>query len=256
MTGRLLGKVALISGTGNGQGAAAAELFCREGATVVGCDIDGEKSALLAANINAGGGKMLSMQADLGEEDQARAWVEFAKQECGGFDILYNNAGACRFGKIAEMSTADWRFTVRNEMDLIFFSTKYAVPHLQARGGGSIINIASVAGVMGSTFNDSLFQFAHSATKGSIIAMTRTLAGELGRFNVRVNVISPGLIMTQKITGKPALVPVVDSFLERSPLKRPGRPIDIALCALYLASDDSSFVTGQNICVDGGVSIG
>lgn len=255
MTKRLEGKIAFISGTGSGQGAAAAELFCREGATVVGCDLDAEASARVAQKIKAAGGRMISLQADVGDEEQARSWIESGIRECGGIDILYNNAGACRFGKIDQMSTADWHFTVRNEIDVVYFPTKHATPHLKARGAGSIINIASVAGVTGSTFGDSLFQFAHSATKGSLIAMSRTLAAELGPHNIRVNAISPGLIGTPRILERPALKPVVDGFLNRMPIKRMGTAQDIALCALYLASDESSFVTGQNFCVDGGVTI-
>lgn len=257
MTGRLTGKVALISGTGGGQGAAAAKLFCEEGAVVIGCDIDADAAAETAARITAEGGRMLSMAADLADEQQARSWIAFAAESCGGFDILYNNAGACRFGAVCEMSAQDWTFTLRNELDLVFFSTKHAVPYLKQRGGGSIINVSSVAGLTGSTFNDSLFQFAHSTTKGGVIAMTRTLAAELGRDNIRVNVISPGIIETPALTTLPKehVQPVIDAFLERAVIKRMGRAEDIAYCAIYLASDESTYVTGQNFCVDGGVTV-
>jgi len=142
---RLAGKVALITGTGGGQGRVAALYFAREGATVAGCDVDRaaheETARLMAAEGYTLHG---SAPVDLGDHEQARRWVDSAAEELGRIDILYNNASAAKFGGVGEMSVEDWHYTIRNELDLVFFATKYAWRHLSVRGG-VVINIASTA---------------------------------------------------------------------------------------------------------------
>jgi len=132
---------------------------------------------------------------DLGDEEEAKAWIDWAISEAGDFDILYNNASACHYGRITEMPTESWRFNIRNEMDNVYFATKYAVPVMIRKGGGSIINTSSGAALTGSTLG-AVYQFSHAATKGAIIAMSRSLAVELGEYNIRVNSICPGVIRT------------------------------------------------------------
>lgn len=256
MSGRLSGKIALITGTAGGQGRAAAQIFAREGARVVGCDVNGEADAETVDLVKAEHGLMTTSVVDLGDEQQVRNWVDSAVAEFGDFDILYNNASAVRYGRIGDFSTEDWRYLIRNELDLVFWATKYAHPVLKRRGGGSIINTASIAGMTGSSFNGSLFQFAHSMTKGGVIAMSRTWAAEFAEDNIRVNTISPGLIETPalKILDQASLQKVFDDFVSLQLIKRIGRPEDIAYCALYLASDESGFCTGQNFCIDGGLT--
>lgn len=257
MAGRLEGKVALITGTATGQGRAAAILFAREGAKVVGCDLKIEDSDETVRLVRDAGGDMVSLHpADLGDEEQAKRLVDFAVESFGDFDILYNNASAPRFGRVTEMSAEDWRFTIRNELDLVFYVTKYAVPVLVRRGGGSIINTASIAGVTGFNIEGLFYEFAHSTTKGGIIGMTRTLAGELAPDNIRVNSISPGGIETPawSVLG-PELIERLKGFLlNQQMIKRIGLPEDIVHLAIYLAADESTFVTGQNFVVDGGFS--
>ena len=256
MAGRLSGKVALITGTAGGQGRAAAQLFAAEGGHVVGCDLKSDEDAETVRLVQEAGGQMVSRSVDLGDEDAVRDWIDFAVSRFGDFDILYNNASAVRYGKIDAFTSEDWRWLIRNELDLVYYATKYAFPVMKRRGGGSIINTASVAGVIGSTFGNSLFQFAHSMTKGGVIAMSRTLAAEFADARIRVNSISPGLIETpafEIFPDKAALKKMVDDFIDLQLVRMLGQPIDIAYCALYLASDESRFVTGQNLIVDGGL---
>ncbi len=255
--GRLDGKVAVITGTATGQGRSAALLFAREGAKVVGCDLKTAESDETVALVKEAGGEMVSLHPlDLGDEEQAKRFVEFAVESFGDFDILYNNASAPRFGKVTEMSADDWRFTLRNELDLIFYVTRHAVPVMVRRGGGSIINTASVAGITGFNIEGLFYEFAHSTTKAGVIGMTRTLAGELAPHNIRVNAISPGGIETPawNVLGDELIGRLKEFLLGQQMIKRIGRPEDIAYLALYLASDESSFVTGQNFVVDGGFS--
>ncbi|RPF26194.1 SDR family NAD(P)-dependent oxidoreductase [Georgenia muralis] len=256
MPGRLEGKVALITGTAGGQGRAAALLFAREGAKVVGCDVKVAEAEETVALVKAEGGEMVSMQpVDLGDEEQVRQWIDFAVQQFGEFDVLYNNASAPRFGRIADFSSEDWHFTIRNELDLIFFAIKHALPHMRARGGGSIINTASVAGLTGRVIGG-LHEFAHSATKGGVIAMTRTLSSDLAEYGIRVNSIAPGGIDTPawQTLGEEMVNQLRQTIIDGSLIKRVGMGEDIASCALYLASDESGYVTGQNFVVDGGFS--
>lgn len=258
MADRLKGKVALITGTGGGQGRAAAILFAKEGAKVVGCDMKVEGNEETIELVRQAGGEMVGMQPlDLGDEKQVKQWMDFAVKTYGDFDILYNNASAPKFGKVEEMSTEDWHFTLRNELDLVFFTIRYAVPILARRGGGSIINTASGVGMVGMmTEGAQLYQAAHAATKGGVIAMTRTLASNLAEKNIRVNAISPGGIDTPVLHsfGEEPFNMLRDLVITQQPMKRLGRPEEIAYCALFLATDESSFVTGANYPVDGGLT--
>ncbi len=252
--GRLAGKVALITGTAGGQGAAAARLFTAEGAAVVGCDLDEARARVVAEEIASTGGSIsVDAPVDLADPEAAAAWVDGAAARLGGIDILYNNASAPRVGPFEEMTWEDWRFTQRNELDLIFAVTRAAWPHLIARGGGVIINTASVSAHRGATFIE---QAAHGAAKGGVLAITRHLAASGARHGIRANSISPGLIITPQIEpfleepGHP-----VHEMLRTHPLGRLGEPADVARVALFLASDDASYLNAVDIVVDGGQSL-
>ncbi|MDW3689139.1 SDR family NAD(P)-dependent oxidoreductase [Cupriavidus sp. CV2] len=248
--GRLDGKVALITGTGGGQGRAAALRFAREGASVFGCDVNAQAQHETLELMRAQGHRMAGTgSVDLGDPEQAQRWVEAAVGEYGRVDILYNNASAARFGPVADMSVDDWRFTMRNELDLVFFATKFAWPHLAVRGG-VIINIASVAAWGASTTTGI---GAHSATKAGVVALTRQLAVEGAKHRIRAVSISPGLVVT------PGTAPFLDNPATRAalvdgiPLARPGEADEVVATALFVASDDASYITGTDIAVDGGM---
>jgi meso-butanediol dehydrogenase / (S,S)-butanediol dehydrogenase / diacetyl reductase len=253
VTGRLAGKVALITGTAGGQGRAAALLFAAEGATVVGTDAKAAEAAETVELVRAAGGVMESTHPlDLGDEDGVRAWVDGAAERHGGIDVVYNNAGATRFAPIAETTYDDWRFVVRNELDVVFLVTKHAWPHLVDRGGGAVLLVGSTAGITGSLTNT---RIAHTATKGGVVAMTRQLAAEGAAHGIRANCISPGMIRTPATEGD-LLAPdhPMRAIARAIPLGRIGPPVEVARCALFLASDEASYVTGANLVVDGGWS--
>lgn len=252
--GRLAGKIALITGTGGGQGRAAAILFAREGAKVVGCDLNSEGAEETLEMVTRAGGDMVSMApVDLSVEDQARGWVEQAASAFGGIDIVYNNAGSARPGPLASLSSGAWRYTLANELDLIFYVTNAAWPYMVARGGGSIINTASVIGWRTSD----LPMAARGASKNAIVGLTVHMAVEGGPDGIRANCISPGLIDAP--TVETLLRDPFDSIQKQvrtSPLGRVGRPEDVAPLALFLASDESGYITGVNIVIDGGQTLG
>lgn len=256
MAGKLAGKVALITGTADGQGRAAAELFAAEGAKVVGCDIKTDLAQETVERVRRAGGQMVSMPVNLADEAQVKAWMDFAVREYGDFDILYNNASAVRGGTIEGLSREDWDWNLHNEVTLVFLAVKHAIPVFRRKGGGVILNIGSIAGMIGAAMPGNVpGNFVHNVSKGAVIRMTEHMAVELSPLNVRVNTISPGLIDT------PATRPLLgggmlEAFLDANLIRRAGQPEDIARAALFLCSDDASFITGINLPVDGGWSAG
>ncbi len=245
--GKLDNKVAFITGTATGQGRAAALLFAREGAVVVGCDLKIEEAAQTVEAVQRAGGTMFSTApVDLGDPQAVDRWIADGVDAAGGIDILYNNAGAVRFGFIEDLSIEDWHFTVRNELDQVFFTCKAAWPHLKARGGGAIINTASTVTRRG---NAAMGFCAHMATKAGVIALTKQLAAEGARYGIRANSISPGLIDTPATAH---LKSMQDQLAKSIPLGRWGQPDDVACCAVYLASDEARWVTASDFTVDGG----
>jgi meso-butanediol dehydrogenase/(S,S)-butanediol dehydrogenase/diacetyl reductase len=236
VSGRLEGKVALISGTARGQGAAAAERFHAEGATVVGGDV--------LADERHG-------HLDVTSESSVRAWIDGAVSQHGRIDVLYNNAGAVRFGAIDEQSFEDWRFTLAAELDSIFLTCKHAWPHLKL-SRGVIVNIASTAGTTGSMTNQ---RTAHSASKGGVISVTRQLAAEGAPHGIRANAISPGIISTPG-SEENLLAPEhpMRTIARAVPLGRLGTATDVVNAAVFLAGDEAAYITGANLVVDGGWS--
>ena len=254
--GRLDGKVVLISGIGGGQGRAAGLLFAREGALVVGCDKNEETSRETVQLAKQEGLQIQSLAPiDLTDRVQVDRWIAFAVDMHGRIDVLYNNASKPRYASFSEMAYADYRFTVENEIDVVWHSCQAAWPHMVAGGGGSIINIGSIAGVIGVP---SFPMTAHSLTKGAVIAFSRQLAAEGAAVGVRVNSIAPGVI------NSPPVAQMRQELGDQAPFAamlactqdgEPGMSEDVAHAALYLASDESRYVTGVNLMVDGGASV-
>jgi meso-butanediol dehydrogenase/(S,S)-butanediol dehydrogenase/diacetyl reductase len=249
---RLSGKIALITGTAGGQGRAAAKLFAAEGAKVVGCDKKVEEDRETVAMVKAAGGEMVSMAVDLSDETQVKSWIDFAVQSYGDFDILYNNGSATRAAPIEELSLENWQFALNNEMTNIFLAIKHALPVFKRRGHGVILNTASTAGMVGAAAPGNFgMMLVHNTTKAAVIRMSQHLAVELSPWNIRVNAISPGIILTPatefwlKDLGD-------ESFTDMLLIKRVGQPEEVARAALFLVSDDASYVTGINFVIDGG----
>jgi NAD(P)-dependent dehydrogenase (short-subunit alcohol dehydrogenase family) len=254
VSGRLAGKIALITGVGGGMGAVAAERFAAEGARVAGCDLDPAAGAATEAKVRSAGGEItVAGGVDLGDAEQARAWVDDAVAAFGGIDVLYNNASTQRFGALDELTVEDWDFTMRNELDLVYYTVRAAWPHLKRTGGGSIVNVGSIAAIRGVEF---MPQNAHSTAKGGVVALTLQLVVEGGPHGIRANVISPGLVETPNTAPLLADPPerLRRLVLDRIPLGRHGRPEDVVNAAIYLASDESAWVSGAHLVVDGGGS--
>ncbi|HEY5332103.1 MAG TPA: SDR family NAD(P)-dependent oxidoreductase [Solirubrobacterales bacterium] len=248
---RLKDKRVLLTGTGGGQGEAAQRLFAQHGARVVGCDLNEGAAERTAAALREQGHDVVGHTVDLADPEAATAWVDGAAASLGGIDVLYNNAAGFGFAPFSEMSLELWRHVMRVELDIVFHTTSPAWKHL-LDGGGSIVNTASVSALRGI---GPLGQVAHAAAKGGVVAMTKSLAAEGAGDGIRANAISPGFVKS------PATDAAVDDQGREFQMgihliKRPGTGDDIAHLALYLASDESSWVTGQNYSIDGGLTAG
>ena len=244
---RLEGKVALITGAGAGIGRAAAELFAREGASVAVVDYDAAAAQSTCAAIEAQGGRAIALPADVSQPDQVEAMVQATVQAFGGIDILFNNAGILIFGTVTDTTFADWRRVMAVNLDGVFLCSKAVIPHMRARGGGSIINMSSSTGAHDGNGNAA----AYVTSKGGVTLLTRCMAIDHAADHIRVNAIAPGPTdtpMLRRIMSPAEMAAFAATF----PARRLGQPQEIAAAALFLASDEASFVTGAVFAVDGG----
>lgn len=245
---RLEGKVALITGAASGIGWAVAERMVNEGALVALADI--ETVALAARVATLGEGRAIAVPADVGDPTACEATVEAVVARFGKLDILVNNAGVGVLGRVGKLDPAEWRRVLTIDLDGVFYCTRAALPHLIATRG-SIINTASTSGMGGDPG-----QAAYNAAKAAVINLTRTIALEYGHESVRANCVSPGLTLTPPNVELQKMDYLARGYAERVPLGRGAHPEEIAAVMCFLASDEASYVTGANIVVDGGLSIG
>ncbi len=251
---RLEGKVALVTGAGAGIGRATAELFAREGAAVAVVDLNVKTAQETVDAILDAGGRALCLQADVSDAQAVEAMFVRTKETFGKLNILFNNAGIVKQGKVEESSEADWNAQIGTTLTSVFLGCKFAIPLLREQGGGVIINMASVAGQMG--VKD---RAIYSAAKGGVIGLTRAIALDHAGEQIRCVYLSPATIETpslrDRIETSPDPVAARKAFEARQPIGRLGRPDDVAYAALYLASDESTFVTGSGLIVDGGMAV-
>jgi len=246
---RLKEKVTLITGVGSGIGRATALMFAKEGAKVVGADVNQKGGLEVIETIKRAGGEATFVTADLSETKDVERLVKKALVY-GKIDVLFNNAGVELVKKLTDTTEEEWDRIIKINLRSVFLCCKYVIPEMIKKGGGVIINNASVAGLVGS------FSTAYSASKGAIIALTKNLAVDLAQDNIRVNCICPGAIETpmfHRVLEKQGDPEVVRKERIKSyPMGRFGRPEEVAQTALFLACDESSFMTGAVVVVDGG----
>lgn len=248
--GRLDGKVALISGGARGQGATETRLFVREGARVVFGDILDAEGRQVEADIRAAGGAATYVHLNVTNEADWRAAVTTAVHQYGKLNVLVNNAGILLRGRIEETSEDDWDRIMAVNVKGVFLGTKHAIPAIRQAGGGSIINISSTAGLVGSPGETA----AYTATKGAVRLFTKATAIQHAGDNIRCNSVHPGPIATDMIKEMLENQAQWEQRLRRLPMGRVGTPEDIAYGVLYLASDEASFVTGSELVIDGGTT--
>lgn len=246
---RLEGKVALITGGSRGQGATEAELFVREGAKVVIADILEPEGNAVVAQIREGGGDASFIKLDVTSEDNWHDAVEFTLNTYGRLDILINNAAIYKRTPIVQTELDEWNQIMDINSTGVFLGTKHAVPAMQKSGGGSIINISSTAGLVGSGRGS-----AYGASKGSVRLFTKYTAIQHAEDGIRANSIHPGPIDTEMIADNISTPEDRAESEARVPLGRIGTVMDVAYGALFLASDESSFMTGSELVIDGGVT--
>ena len=245
---RLDGKVALISGGSRGMGAFEAELFVQEGAKVVICDVRDDEGDALAKKIVDSGGEAAFVHLDVTSESDWAAAVREAVERYGKLDVLVNNAGVSARGSIEETSPDDWDRVMDINAKGVFLGTRSAIPEMRKAGGGSIINISSQLGLVGMGESSPQYQ----ASKGAVRIFSKSAAIQYAHEGIRVNSVHPGPIITPMTEARRSDEVVRQRMISRIPLGRYGESEDVAYGVLYLASDESSFVTGSELVIDGG----
>ncbi|UHA75874.1 3-oxoacyl-ACP reductase FabG [Paenibacillus sp. 481] len=247
------GKAVVITGGASGIGYAAAKRFAQEGACVVIADYNVEAGRLAVERIQTElglqlEGKVIFVQTDVSVEESVSALMEAAMTQFGAIDVLINNAGITRDAMLLKMSTEQWQDVININLNGVYYCTRYAAPHMAARGKGKIINTSSIVGLQGN-----IGQTNYAAAKAGLIGMTRTWSRELGYKGISVNAVAPGFIETEMVAKMPGKV--LEGMRAKVPLRRLGTPADVAETYLFLASDAADYINGAVIEVNGGLSI-
>ncbi len=243
---RLQNKVAIITGAGQGIGKTTAHLFAREGANIIAADINEVHAQTTATEINANGGKAIAIKVNVASFMECEQMAKTAIEKFGAIHILVNNAGITRDATLAKMTEEQFDQVISVNLKGVFNMTKAVTPYMVEKGYGKIVNTSSVVGLYGN-----FGQTNYVATKAGVIGMTKVWAREFGRKGITVNAVAPGFIATDMIATVPEKV--IANIKERTPLQRLGEPIDIANAYLFLSSDESAYVSGIVLSVDGGM---
>jgi len=249
---RLDGKVAVITGAGNGMGREASVLFAREGARIVVADVMEAGALATVEAVRAAGGEAVVAITDVSQADEVEAMVRTAVDTFGGLHVLYNNAGIfpADDGGATETPEATWDRVMDVNLKGVWFGCRFGIPAMLESGGGSIVNVASFVALMGAA----TAQIAYTSSKGGVLAMTREIAVEYARRGIRANALCPGPIDTPLLAELLSDPARRERRLVHIPMGRLGRPEELAKAALFLASDDSPFMTGAALVVDGGIT--
>lgn len=248
-------KVALVTGAGSGIGAATVVELAQQGVAVGALDLDVEAARAVCDGVVAGGGRAAPFACDVRDDDAVKAAVAGVAEAFGGLDIAVASAGVIRYGKADELSDADWDFQIDTNLRGVFLTARHAIPLLRRRGGGAIVNVASTQ-----AFASQELVPAYSASKGAIVALTRTLALDHARDGIRVNAVGPGSVDTAMLRWAAGVFEpddpdkALDQWGESHPIGRVIQPVEVARVIAFLASDAASAVTGTTVMVDGGAT--
>lgn len=252
-SGRVAGKVSLVTGSGKGLGEAQARTLAREGAIVWVSDLDARSGEAVTAALKDEGKDARFVRLDVTDEADWTRAVDKIVSECGRIDVVVNNAGVAIVGNVEECTLSDWRKTIAVNLDGVFLGTREAIKHMKSAGGGSIINICSIESIVGEPIVP-----AYNASKGGVRIFTKSAALHCAKsgYGIRINCVHPAFVMTDMVSGAAAALPdpqaFADEILRRHPMGRLCEPQDVANAVLFLASEDSSYINGSEIIVDGG----